>query len=189
MMTEHNIEEFVSEFFATKNPYQKYFSSENLNKIVQRVAGYRIFPSSTAVKRAVLELVEEGQIERTDGKTEGDDALEAERAAEEQDRRWALATPLTQADANHFVSMSQAEIAARMHGDRVFRFRYEAAARRWGFRIPEVPVIQSENDEGSDLPRTAQEWHSIPTRISMIRYQREPQFKSAVDRLIREGQI
>ena len=187
--TQYNVGEFVSDFFTSKTDYSKFDSPENRSNIAERVLSYRIWPSPTAVKRAVLELVTEGKIARVDSKGELDDAREAAQAAEDKDRRTALATPLTQADANHFASMSQAEIAARMRSDRVFRFRYEAAARRWGFRIPETAVMQSENDEGSDLPRTAKEWHNIPTRISMIRYQREPQFKSAVDRLIREGQI
>jgi hypothetical protein len=189
MMTQHSVNDFISEFFTPKTDYSKFDSFENRTNIAERVLSYRIWPSPTAVKRAVLELVTEGKIARVDGKNELDDAREAAQAAENEDRRTALATALTQADANRFASMSQAEIAARIRNDRVFRFRYEAAARRWGFRIPETAVMQSEDDQGSDLPRTAQEWNSIPTRVSMSRYQREPQFKAAVDRLIREGQI
>src|SRR5258708_10456646 len=69
-LTQHNVEDFVMEFFATKNPYQKYYSPENLNKIVGRVASFGIHPSSTAVKRAILDLVEEDQIDRTNVKAD-----------------------------------------------------------------------------------------------------------------------
>src|SRR5216683_5388828 len=105
-LTQHNVEDYVSEFFATKNPYLKYFSPDNLNKIAKRVISYGIYPSSTAVKRAILELVEEGEIARADGKSEVDDVREAAQAASDQDRRTALATPLTQADAAVYASLS-----------------------------------------------------------------------------------
>jgi hypothetical protein len=194
-LTQHEIAEFVSEFFTTKqNTYQKYFSPENLNEIVSRVVSFGIHPSATAVKRAILELVEEGQIERTDGKDEADDEREAEQAAEDQDRRSALAAPLTQADAAVYASLSPVEIAYKFNHDRVWRFRYEAASRLWGFRLPiavsydDIPA-SAQADDGPPVPQTAEEYHRLPTHVTVRRYRNEPRFRSAVQKLINEGKI
>ena len=46
-LTQHDVEDFVSEFFATKNnPYRKFYSPENLNKIAERVSTFRILYGS-----------------------------------------------------------------------------------------------------------------------------------------------
>jgi hypothetical protein len=194
-LTQQNVEDYVSEFFATKNPYQKYYSPENLNKIAERVSSFRIHPSSTAVKRAILELVEEDEIARADGKSEADDAREAAQAAEDQDRRTALATPLTSGDAAVYASLSPGEIAHRFNSDRVWRFRYEAACRLFGFRLPiqsNTPAIGTTIEEDANLPsvpKTAKEYHSIPTHVTVRRFRSEPRFRAAVQRLINEGKI
>jgi hypothetical protein len=193
-LTQHEIADFVSEFFETKSPYQKYCSPDNLNKIVERVLCYGIRPSATAVRRATLELVEEGQIERTDGKDEADDAREAEQAAEERDRQIALAKSLTAADASVYASMSPAEIADRFKNDRVWRFRYEAACRLFGFRLPiaatsDAIPSSSQADDGPPVPQTAEEYHRLPTHVTIRRYRNEPRFRAAVQRLIDSGSI
>jgi hypothetical protein len=194
-LIQHHVEDYVSEFFTTtNNPYRQFYSPENLNKIAERVSSFRIHPSSTAVKRAILELVDEGQIQRTDGKDETDDAREAAQAAEGQDRRTALATPLTQADAAVYASLSFAEIAYRFNNDRIWRFRYEAASRLWGFRLPiavtsdEIPD-SAQVDDGPHVPQTAEEYHRLPTHVTVRRYRNEPRFRAAVQRLINEGKI
>jgi hypothetical protein len=188
--TKHNVEDFVSEFFATKNPYNKYYSPENLNKIVGRVASFRIHPSSTAVKRAILELAEEGQIERTDGKDETDDAREAEEAAQERDRQLAFAKPLTQADASVYASLSFAEIAYRFNSDRVWRFRYEAACRLFGFRLPIAVMFEESKEPEESIPElTAEEYRRIPVRTIQMRYKNDPKFRAGVEKLIADGRI
>jgi len=54
-------QEFVEQFFATRNTYSKYDSEQNRPLIVERVVSFgTAYPSVTAVKRACLELVEEG---------------------------------------------------------------------------------------------------------------------------------
>ena len=145
-------ETFVREFFATKNDYSKYDSPENRPRIVERVVSFEIPHSGTAVRRAILELVAEGQIGRADGKTDEDDRREAEQAAEEQDRRTALVAPLTRDDANYFGSLSLAEVSRRYFSDRVFRFRYEAASRLWGFRLPAQPNTPPPQEEQEVAP-------------------------------------
>jgi len=185
-------EEFVSNFFATKNSYSKYDSAENRPLIIERVNSFGIaYPSVTAVKRACLELLDEGLIQRTDGKDATDDAIEKKAAAEEADRQKALATPLTQMDASLYASLSWPEICERCKNDRLFRYRYEAACRLFGFRFPIglEPVEESQTVDGPDIPQTAKEYHAIPTWITQRRYQKEPRFKAAIQRLIAAGQI
>jgi len=194
ILTKNEIADFVSEFFATKGPYQKYYSPDNLIQIAGRVLSYGIRPSPTAVRRATLELVEEGQIERTDGKNEADDVRESEEAAEERDRQLALAKPLTPADASLYASMSFAEIAHRFNSDRVWRFRYEAACRLFGFRLPIAATSDAipdstQVDDGPPVPQTAEEYHKLPTHVTVRRYRNEPRFRAAVQRLIDSGSI
>ncbi|SRR6266480_6045105 len=134
-------EEFVTNFFATKNAYGKFDSPENRPLIVERVVSFgTAYPSVTALKRACLELLEEGVIQRTDGKNEADDALDEKKEAQESDRRTATATPLTQADASFYASLSWPDISQRCADDSVFRYRYEAACKLWGFRFPSGTV-------------------------------------------------
>ena len=194
ILTKNDIADFVSEFFATKSPYQKYYSPGNLNKIVERVLSYGIHPSATAVRRATLELVDEEQIERIDGKNEADDARESEEAAENLDRQIALAKPLTPADASVYASMAPAEIAHRFNSDRVWRFRYEAACRLFAFRLPIAATSDAipdsaQVDDGPPVPQTAEEYHRLPTHVTVRRYRNEPRFRAAVQRLIDSGSI
>ncbi len=179
----------VDQFFTMKNNYSKFDSPENRALIVERVVSFGTYPSVTAVKRACLELLDEGLIQRTDGKNASDDAIDAKKAEEEADRRTALATPLTQADASRYASLSWPEICQYCSNDRVFRFRYEAACKRWGFRFPVSVQVEAPDDNGPAVPQTAEEYHAIPTRIIQARFQREPRFKIAVQKLIDAGQI
>jgi len=191
VMTQYNVEDYVSEFFkTTNNPYRKFYSPENLNKIAERVSSFRIHPSSTAVKRAILELVEEGQIERTDGKDKADDERETEQAAEERDRQLALAKPLTQADAAVYASLSFAEIAHRFNSDRVWRFRYEAACRLFCFRLPIAVTFEESKEPEESIPElTAEEYRRIPVRTIQMRYKNDPKFRAGVEKLIADGRI
>jgi hypothetical protein len=184
-------QDFVDQFFAVRNNYSKYDSPENRSLIVERVVSFGVYPSATATKRACLELLDEGLIQRTDGKDASDDAIDEKVAAEEADRQKALATPLTQMDASLYAALSWSEICERCKNDRLFRYRYEAACRLFGFRFPIglEPVEESQTVDGPDIPQTADEYHAIPIRIIQTRYQREPRFKAAVQRLIAAGQI
>jgi hypothetical protein len=135
--------EFVEQFFSTRNSYSKYDSEKNRPLINERVVSYGVYPSATAIKRACLELLDEGLIQRADGKDATDDAIEEKAAAEDADRRAALATPLTQTDASFYASLSWPDISARCASDRVFRYRYEAACKLWGFRFPSGTLDRS----------------------------------------------
>jgi hypothetical protein len=184
-------QDFVDQFFATKNNYSKFDSPENRPLIAERVTSYGVYPSATATKRACLELLDEGLIQRADGKDATDDAIEEKAAAEEADRQKALARPLTQMDASLYAALSWPEICERCKNDRLFRYRYEAACRLFGFRFPIglEPIEESQIVEDPDIPKTAEEYHAIPIRITQTRYQREPRFKAAIQRLIAEGKI
>jgi hypothetical protein len=184
-------EEFVTTFFATKNTYSKFDSPGNRPIIVDRVTSFGIsYPSATAVKRACLELLDEGLIDRTDGKDSADDALDAKQEAEEADRQTALEKPLTQMDASLYASLSWPEICERCKNDRVFRYRYEAACRLFGFRFPQgLTATVEETPDDPSIPKTAEQYHAIPVRTTQIRYQREPRFRAAVTSLISQGLI
>jgi hypothetical protein len=183
-------QEFVENFFTTRSNYTKYDSDQNRPLITERVVSFGVYPSATAVKRACLELLDEGLIQRTDGLDAADDAIQAKADAEELDRQKALATPLTQMDASLYASLSWPEICEQCKNDRVFRYRYEAACRLFGFRFPAgLEPEESQAVDGPDIPQTAEEYHAIPVRTTQIRYQREPRFKAAVQRLIAAGRI
>jgi hypothetical protein len=128
--------EFLEQFFATSSPYKKFDSEGNRTAIVDRMASYQLPPSATAVRRACLELEGEGAIERADGGDAESDAIQDAQDAEARDRQAALAQPLTQNDVRLYSSLSQREISQRCADDRVFRFRYEAACKLWGFQMP-----------------------------------------------------
>jgi hypothetical protein len=49
--------------------------------------------------------------------------------------------------------------------------------------------VEAPDDNGPAVPQTAEEYHAIPTRVIQMRYQKEPHFKIAVQKLIDEGQI
>ncbi len=187
------VEEFCLGWILLKG--KKFDSPENRLKIIERVTSYRIHPSETAVVRAISELIDEGEVARTDGKTAEDDQRESAKVAEDRDRQLALSTSLTQIDAALYASMSQAEIAQKCSSDNVFRFRYEAASRLWGFRLPSAPSaseVLSEitpDDGGPAVPMTAEEYRRIPTQTVIRRHRNEPRFRAAIQKLIDEGKI
>jgi hypothetical protein len=136
MALETSCREFLSGFLLMfANRYRKIDSPENREAITLRMTSYGIVPSITSAKRAILELIDEGEIDRVDGLTAEDDA----------------------------------------------RLEKESADRREQVRLADL--------RSKGCPTSRSEYFAIPNREILLRYRREPDFKSAVDHLIAAGQI
>lgn len=87
MATQEHCAAFLSAFLRIELRYRKYDSEDNRGLIVERMASFAIEPSITLCKRAIAELIEEGQISRTDGLTNADDVRIAAEKAEAKRQR------------------------------------------------------------------------------------------------------
>jgi len=130
---------YVHEFFVNgeNQAYRKYECADNIILIAKRLASFGVVFSKTAAKRAILELVEEGMIERVDGKNEVDDAIDIAKATEARQRREAESVPLTADLCAKIAAMSPVDVARRYHNEFDFRILYSRAAQLWGFKIPD----------------------------------------------------
>src|SRR6266480_5167998 len=116
-------ERYVLDFFRNKenHKYAKFNCADNTVLIAERLASFGIIFSRTAVKRAILELIEEGEIERVDGKDATDDAMDKAKATEARQRQEAEAIPLTAALCANIAAMSPVDVARRYHDEFDFR--------------------------------------------------------------------
>lgn len=188
--------EAAAERFFRENPksFEKYFSPTLLQTAVD--AMLTSLPTVTAAKIAFDRLVANGTLQRTDGRTERDDAAEAVAAAQANfDATVAKvgAPPLTREELAFFGSLSQQDLANRYwenDGYSEFRVRYDRAAREHGFRVPARPQQALEVPAGGDgeLELTPAQYHAIPARQLQIKL-RDPRFKLSVMRLIKAGLI
>jgi len=131
-------ERYVLDFFSNKenHKYAKFNCADNTVLIAERLATFGIIFSRTAVKRAILELVNEGMT-RADGKDDVDDAIDAANATEARQRQEAESVPLTANLCAEIAAMSPVDVARRYHDEFDFRILYSRAAQLWGFKIPD----------------------------------------------------
>jgi hypothetical protein len=135
IMYREETEAFVAVHFRVTPSARKFDSPVNRKLIVDRMQSFGVFPSDTAVLRAIQELVAEEKIERTDGGNAETDAASL-RAAEQARLDRIAAAPLTERDFDSFVRMTPSELERRYYSDTEFRVRYDKACRDWGFRKP-----------------------------------------------------
>ncbi len=144
--------ESAAQAYLSKNPQLvlKYYNPTLLKTLCDAMQSS--LPTTVAAGIAFNRLVADGKIERTDGKSEADDRVEAMAAAQanldsviaEVDAR-----PLTKDELDYFGSLGQRELS-RLYfgpeGDAVCEFavRYNRACRDFGF----VPPPRF-NDQGS----------------------------------------
>jgi hypothetical protein len=192
MISMEPIEAEVDVYFRLKPAARKFDSPENRKEIVNRVATHGIVLSEVGVMRAIQELVNEGVIERTDGRDEAMDRLAVANAERSRIDQIASA-PSTSEEYERFARMSEAEVEQRFRSDELFRARYTKASEVWKFRLPIRPAQIADTSVEPDLGEwknlDAQTYHSIPTSKTIYLYRNSQQFKKAVDRLISAGKI
>jgi transcriptional regulator GlxA family with amidase domain len=146
-MQRQDYERAASDYF-TKDPqgkleFQKFYSSDLLQQVVDEMQRTTL-PTVTAARITVAKLVREGELVRTDGRTEEDDRVQLVAAAQANlDKVVAEidAEPLTPSELAYFGSLSQRELSRLFYGedgDAVCEFavRYRKASREFGFQIP-----------------------------------------------------
>jgi hypothetical protein len=122
--------------------FQKYYSPTLLATVVAEMQSS--LPSVVAARLAFQRLVANGQLQRTDGKSEDDDRAEAKAAAQANlDSVVAEidSAPLSREELNYFGSLNQRELSRLYYGpdgDAVceFAIRYNRACREFGFVAP-----------------------------------------------------
>jgi hypothetical protein len=152
-------------------------------------------PTVVSARLAFDRLVANGTLQRTDGKSDRDDAqANVSRAQKHLDETIAKvdATPLTPSELEYFGSLSQRELSKLFYGpdgDAVCEFavRYRKAVREFGFVVPPKFGDQAVSD-GGEVQLTAAQYHSIPS-AELQRRLRNPKFKMAVYKLLQNGEI
>jgi hypothetical protein len=174
--------------FLQQNPrlFEKYFGATLLQTLVG--AMLTSLWTVTAAKIAFDRLVASGALQRTDGKTDRDDAREAVDAAEANLNRAVAkvdARPLTREELELFGSLSQQDLASRYwdnDGYNEFRVRYDRAVREHLFRVPARPH-QEAAQASDELELTPAQYHAIPAKELSVKL-RDPKFKLSVMKLI-----
>jgi len=189
--TRQQFERAAQRFFQENSKqFEKFYSPRLLQTVVDAMQ----LPSTTAAKIAFDRLVADGTLQRTDGRTERDDARQAVAAAEASLTATVAkvdAPPLTRDELELFGSLSHQDLANRYwdnDGFNEFRVRYDRAVREFGYRVPARPQAAEAQSSVGEVGLTAQQYHAIPARDLQIKL-RNPQFKFAVMKLIRTGQI
>ena len=172
---------------------RKFDSALNRKLIVDRIQTFGVYPSDTAVVRAIAELIIEGAIHRTDGGNNESDAAAAATAKQRRLNQIA-AQPLTETDFDTFVRLVPSELGRRYYSEPEFAVKYDRACKDWGFRVPPKPLqlkneVPVESDSSQWRTLDAKTYHSIPTAKTVRLYQTDAGFKRAVDRLIEQGSI
>jgi hypothetical protein len=189
--------ENAAQQFLNKNPElaAKYFSLTLLKTLVAEMQSS--LPTLVAARLAFDRLVANGTLQRTDGKSDQDDAqANVSRAQKHLDETIAKvdAAPLTPGELEYFGSLGQRELSKLYYGpdgDAVcdFAVRYRKASREFGYRIPgrfgDQAVAVA---DAGDIQLTASEYHAIPSDVLKVRM-RDPRWKAAIYRLIKAGQI
>jgi hypothetical protein len=140
-----NYGEAAVAFFKTTNGqalWKKYSSKTLVREVADAMA--ESLPTIVAASLAFERLVENGDIERTDGKNEDDDNAELIVAAQKRladEIAKAEALPLTSSEIERFASLSQFELSKLYwgaDGDAIngFAVRYRMAISQHGFREP-----------------------------------------------------
>jgi hypothetical protein len=138
-------EQAAVKFFETSNGkilWRKYGSTALVRTVVQAMA--TSLPTITAASLAFDRLVTNGDVDRTDGKTEEDDRAQAVVVARnglDAALIHAASQPLTNSEIEYFASLSQFELSKSFWGpddDGVngFAVRYRKAMAEQGFREP-----------------------------------------------------
>jgi hypothetical protein len=186
----------AAQAYLAKNPrlVEKYFSPTLLNTLVNAMQSS--LPTQVAASIAFDRLVANGQLVRTDSKTDADDRLEAVTAARanlDQVVAEVDSAPLTPSELEYFGSLSQRELSQLYYGEdgdavNEFAIRYRRAAREHMFRIPErIRSAEASTAEG-DVTLSAREYNAMPS-AELKRRLREPRFAASVSRLIERGEI
>lgn len=124
--------------------YAKRFQATNLAHLVATEMAKHSLPTVTAAHLTFERMVRAGQIVRTDGKDERDDAKEMVDIAQKKlDATIAKvsAVPLSRAEVEYFASLSQLELSKLYWGPANdgftdFAARYQKAMAEHGFRGP-----------------------------------------------------
>jgi|HubBroStandDraft_2_1064218.scaffolds.fasta_scaffold02321_3 hypothetical protein len=188
--------ENAAQLYLRQNPksFERYYSPSLLKTLVDAMLSS--LPTTVAAGIAFNRLVANGQLVRTDGKSEADDRLEAVTAARanlDQVVAEVDAAPLSAAELAYFGSLSQRELSQLYFGEdgtaiNEFAIRYRRAAREHMFRIPErIRSAEASTAEG-DLSLSAREYHALPA-AELKRRLRDPQFAAVVSKLIQRGEI
>jgi hypothetical protein len=134
-------------FFKTTDGqalWKKYASKTLVQEVADEMANVKTLPTIVAASLAFERLVENGDVERTDGKDEADDNAEFLLAAQKtlaDEIAKAAALPLTTGEIEYFASLSQFELSKLYWGaddDAIngFAIRYKKAMAEQGFREP-----------------------------------------------------
>jgi hypothetical protein len=138
-------EQAAVKFFEIPNGkvlWRKYGSTTLVREVAQAMS--KSLPTITAASLAFQRMVENGDIDRTDGKNEEDDRAETIADARKNldaALEAAAAMPLTHSEIEYFASLSQFELSKLYWGpdnDGVtgFAVRYKKAMAEQGFREP-----------------------------------------------------
>jgi hypothetical protein len=186
--------ERAAQLYFKQNPtiVQKYYSPTLLKTLVD--AMQQSLPTVVTARLAFDRLVANGTLQRTDGKSDRDDAqTNVSRAQKHLDETVAKvdAAPLTPSELEHFGSLSQRELSKLYYGpdgDAVCEFavRYRKAVREFGFVVP--PKFGDQASVDGEIQLSAAEYHALPASVLKQRI-RDPKWKAAVYRLIKAGQI
>jgi hypothetical protein len=171
--------------------WAKYGSTQNFDKTIRHLVNGQYIPSIVSLKRAIKEL----GLRRVDGGSIQSDALAAQAAAQKNFDNVVAEVqqiPLSQEEFREFGSLSQLELSRKYFaedGD-YFRIRYDLACRIHGFRPAQrFASVTAEQDDGQVLELTPSQYRAIPAQVTTRRYMQEPQFRRAVDALVKAGKI
>jgi hypothetical protein len=139
--------EAAVKFFQTPNGqvfWKRYASKTLVQEVADEMANVKTLPTITAASLAFERFVDDGDIQRTDGKTEEDDRTQAVVVARNGLEAALIAgalPPLANSEIEYFASLSQFELSKLYWGpdnDGVtgFAVRYKKAMAEQGFREP-----------------------------------------------------
>jgi hypothetical protein len=170
--------------------WRKFNNPANLQRITSFLADAQWIPSQTTVERAITHL----KLQRADGRTNKDDSRELRAQAQKNydaAAKQAEQMPLTKQELDEFSRLSQADLQRLYFGQDgkatdFFSIRYRKASREFGYRIPEKPAVEVQEEGAVRL--TAAEYHALPAQ-EVLRLMRNPRWKLAVMMLVKNGLI
>jgi hypothetical protein len=187
--------EKAAEQFFKQNPptFEKYYSPNILQTLVGAMQSS--LPTVTTAKIAFDRLVTNGQLQRTDGRTDADDRVKAVTVAQANlDKVVAEveAAPLSKSELEYFGSLSQRELSRLYFGEdgdalNEFAVRYRKANKEHGFVLPPRFSDQASSDS-AEIGLTASAYKAMSARDLQVKL-RNPAFKFQVMQLIKLGQI
>jgi hypothetical protein len=138
-------ENAVIEYFKSKDVlWARYYSPTLLAKVVKKIREDRLLPTIVSAGIAFRRLIDQGIIERTDGKNEDIDQAEEHAKAKrglEATMIHVASFPLTRDEIEYFASLSQLELSKLYwgpSGDGIngFSVRYNKAIAEHGYHEP-----------------------------------------------------